>query len=895
MTLSRRNLLQGAAAAALLPYPARAWFPRGTTSIPTGWNTLPLGAGGQVWGFHIANDGSMVCRGDVLGAYVWSGTSALSSITDASQKWRQVCTFAGFGKTTPGDSSGYLLADPWEYVQAPGNSNYHYFVTGDIDGNSRYYLYYSTDKGTTFTKMNVYFTPFGNYDYQHQAGSYKVAADPNNEKIVYWGMPMNSSNSNSVYTTFDRTSGHTWPTLNGATTDGSTVFPQPVAGTVTGVCGITFDTSMGTTTIGGEIVTKRVIIAVGGVGIYETTDGGVNWTNVAPAGYTSSAYVYQAFLDGDTNANSVKNYFCTFGGINKLYRYVGGGSGGWTNITPSGYAPTNLIVDPRASNVGYVTCYGPNGIAIGFTSTNATAATPTWGGGTGGQTPTFAAASYDIQYMRYLFGQGNFTNGSVGLIDANGTCLWCGNQSIWYFSAIPNWGVSKASTSNSFGRGQESTVAGDVLRPPGASYPILACQDVGAPLIGNTYTAYPNDMADHSRESTCQSLEYAASDPTFIVARMTGQQLDPVSDYSSYSTNSGASYTPIAGTPVSLWQAAVTGSVSGGILTVSSFDSGTFVFEGALVYTLGGSYVGQIATYGTGGTSGTGGTGTYSIGGSSAATQFNIVNAQMAGQTVAVDHDHWVTVPQGGYSPHFIPAYTTNATGAATWQLCQQSGGGNMPSANYMVKPTWAYGGTSRPIAVGYGADLGTVWIAQYTPGTGAITLWRSTDSGATYTSIGSTTGYAAAGAIYLLSVPSYTNELWLGLNGNAGSTGLWRITNANTASATFTSIAAPTSPSPARPLLHSLTLGAPASPGGYPLFYGTFMQSGVGLVPDWLYQGSWNGTSISWSLYGPTGSHQDLPASMQVNGIGTIRGDWDVPGRIYVGNNGLGYAYYTP
>jgi hypothetical protein len=646
MKLDRRQLLAGSAALALLPSKAEAWFPHGSSgSIPIGhgWNTLPLGAGGNIDGLHIATDGSMVCRGDVFGAFVWSGTSALSSITDPTQKWTQVNTLASFG-ITAGTEPGGFAAYPYEYVQAPGNSNYHYLLNGSNATGSKFALYYSTNKGTNWTESNVLIPPPS----AGLAESYKIAADPNNEKIVYFALPSNGGLSAGVYTTFDRSLANTWPTFNAATTDGSTLFPNC---TVATGGGIAFDTSMGTTTVNGQLVTKRIILCVGGSGIYESTDGGQNWTEIAVSAFGSSAFhVVNGFFDGNyaTNINSVNNYFCTVPELNKLYRYVGGGTSGWKNITPATFEQ-QIIVDPRAGQT-YITAYYGNGIGVGYTTTNSTATTPTWGGGTGGQTTNLRGASYDLPYLNYIFGQTGYAEGQLGIIDQNGTCLWCGNQSIWYFTALPNYSVSTTTTSYSFGRGQEGTVSCDVLEVPGASFPILACQDLGAPMIGNTFTAYPTDMVQRGKEYLASSLEYAASDSNFIVARMTGQFGTSYDvDISSYSPDKGVTWNGIAGVPTALWQSVVTGSITGTVLTATSFVSGNIIFPNTLVY-IGNTYYGLVQPYGTGGTTGTGGAAgaTYSLSASSSASGNFVMTFQPAsGQTVAVDHDHWVQCQQG--------------------------------------------------------------------------------------------------------------------------------------------------------------------------------------------------------------------------------------------------------
>lgn len=968
MKLKRRDLLKGSAAIAAyssLSKDARAWLHPGKQQIAQGWNTLPLGGGGDIWGLDIANDGSMVCRGDVLGAYVWSGTSALASLTDGAQKWRQVCTYSAFGF----NAGNFSLAAPWEYVQAPGNSNYQYMVTGDIGGTLFYFLYYSTDKGNTFTKTSISMNALVSGLGPKNGETNKVGVDPNNEKIVYCGMPVSSGMAAAIYTTFDRTLGQTWPTFNAATLNGVTAFPLPTFGGGGAVSGIVFDTNVssggGTITIGGNTVTKRILICIGGVDYYESTDGGQNWsaTGLATLLGTSSFHVHTARLDANGNL------FCSIMETGQCCRYM---SGVWKDISPATHGGDYIIfIDPRPGNyptggIGYLTISGGNGITTGWTTTNSTATTPTWGGSTAGRNVTLSAASYDAPWMNYLFGQGpsvGYTDGNCAVMDANGAVFWGGNQSIWYFSAIPNWGVSTTSTSYSFGRGQEGVVACDIICPPGANYPVMACQDIGAPLIGNTFVKYPTDLFHRGSESTCQNLDYSPDDPSFIVARQTGQpsQNDYYGDYSGYSNDFGASWTPINYPASAAWQCIVNGSITGSILTVNSFvsasascsagsisgatftpggttvgtflvgmflhwpggggtlitlDNGNGTFNVANVETVGpAAFTGsapstnvfpgafpvaltsQIKPYGSDGTTGTGGAGgsTYSLTASPGNVSGNISLATVvtAGQAMPVDRDHLIAVPDFP-NAQYIPAYTANARaatlgGTTSWSLCS-----GLPVSNYMVRGGWSFGATSKPIAAGYGADLGTVWIAHYDKSTGVITLYRSTDFGATFASTGAgATGQTSASGIYLLAVPGYPNELWLGLLITSGSACLWHITSANSGSALFNTVTMPATYT----LLKTLTLGV--NSGGYPFLYGTFQQSGIGQSPEFLHKGTWNGSSLSWALYGPAGatqgSSEQLPSSMQVNGAGFLRGDWNVPGRLYAGNNGLGFAYYNP
>src|SRR5690349_9929947 len=69
------------------------------------WKTLPVGCGGLITGFSIADDGSFICRSDVGGLYKFSGTTA--QISDPTKNLVQLMTLAalkdsaGTGTYTP--------------------------------------------------------------------------------------------------------------------------------------------------------------------------------------------------------------------------------------------------------------------------------------------------------------------------------------------------------------------------------------------------------------------------------------------------------------------------------------------------------------------------------------------------------------------------------------------------------------------------------------------------------------------------------------------------------------------------------------------------------------------------------------------------------------------------
>lgn len=934
MKLSRRRFLLGtsslAASLSLPPHKLEAWPKKGALSIGHGWNVLPLGCGGFVTGMFIANDGSMVCRADIGNIYRWSGLT--TDYADAAKAWVPLLNVTSLAGQGPGGGDPVVADNPggYEHVLAPNNSTVHGAIFADMQGDAtKGWFWYSTNSGALWNKSNI---SFGNYstatNEPAKFAQQKIAFDPANPNIVYVGTVRDDGLSAGAYTSLNKSGGSSLGTLVSVKTSGSTPIPDTVACSympqtnqssgvaITVSTGIAIDANSGTTTIGGQTVTNRIIIPIAGSGIYESTDGGDTFTEVAASAMgTADFYVSTGYF----TAEGI--YYCivTSSTIGGVWRYR---SGTWAKIStgvsadvsyPATYyysGNTYLIVDPRnnSTSKAYLSVFGPNGFGVGYTSQNAntaTAASVTWTGATGGEIPTMKSESYDIYYINDIFGQGlnGYTAANGAAIDSNGICWWPGNQSLFYVGVsssdstpagppiYSNTGSANTVASWSMGRGMECTVAEDALCPPGGTYAVLAVQDLGAPMRG-TFTTYPRTMAVPFQEWTNECLEYAASDPSFVVARITGQSgAHAITDASKYSTNYGVdgSWTELSAYPS--YNATLTGSISGTTLTVTActgvIRESAYISSAALS---GGSYYGIVQPYGTGGTTGTGGTGTYILDTSSTVASGSLFSTQFVqgGQTVAVDHDHWVTVPSGFGGQDYVPTYTTNATGAATWATCS-----GLPSWKWTSRG-WAFGGASKPLAVGYGSDLGTVWawkVPNLTSGT--ATLYRSTDSGASFSSIGTqSVGITALGA-YCLSVPGFPNELWVSALFVGGSpTDLWHVTNANTSSATFTAVNLPADANG----VYNFTLGAPETPGQYPTIYLIGRLLGTDTIKK-LYKGTYPGTgsTVTWERYGPTGLQKDLPPVCQLQGWQSIRGDFNKYGRLYAPTSACGLAYYNP
>jgi hypothetical protein len=347
-----------------------------------------------------------------------------------------------------------------------------------------------------------------------------------------------------------------------------------------------------------------------------------------------------------------------------------------------------------------------------------------------------------------------------------------------------------------------------------------------------------------------------------------------------------------------MYIASAIGTIAGGVLTVTRFNTSPtglgnlvfpnlnnpesgrmFIFEGRS-----GTSLARITSQ-LSGTSG--GTGTYAITSGTlsrpASQTFYLNQIPTSGHMVAVDANHVVMVPDhnGGANR---PIYSANATSnPCTWNWCN-----GLPFVDWSLRG-YQYGPTFRCFAVGYGADLGTVWACYALSGTAYLFL--STDSGANFTQIARWAISVSCTAVYLLSVPGFPNELWMSGQFTGSSpvnpSKLWHITNANSLSPTVTQVP------PAQGLVYDITMGAPATPGGYPSIFGLFYST-YG-AQYYLYEGQWNGTRMNWTILGPTGTSADLPPVQQVSGIQSIRGDFNVYRRLYVAAQQTGFAYYNP
>lgn len=270
----------------------------------TGWNSIAIGGGGFVDGivFSPAQQGLAYARTDVGGFYRWD---------DANTRWIPLTDFLSVSQGN--DMGGESIApDPTDanIVYAAGGT----YLTGQGNG----VILRSTDQGNTWT-VNPFPLPMGGNETGRGMGE-RLAVDPNNNSILLFG-----TRTGGLYKSTD--SGSSWAVVATFPTQGDATYGLPI---------VLFDKQGGTTSGSTNIYVAAASTSTGS-NLYQTTNGGTTWAEVA--GGPSGLMVHHASLGSDGTLWLA--YSSDYGPYN-----VGGGTlsgqvwkyataaGTWTNVTP---------------------------------------------------------------------------------------------------------------------------------------------------------------------------------------------------------------------------------------------------------------------------------------------------------------------------------------------------------------------------------------------------------------------------------------------------------------------------------------------------------------------------------------------------------------------------------
>lgn len=494
-----------------------------------GWANAKFGGGGYVPGliFHPTAANVLYARTDVAGAYRWD---------NASSKWIPITDMFGFDE---GRFQGVetIALDPTD-------ANKVYLVGGMYvnGGNAR--LFKSSDRGATWTRVDLPFPAGGNN--AGRAIGERLMVDPNKPSVLFY-----ATRSQGLWKSTD--SGSTWSQVTGLSTykmtdaDIASVVNSPI-----GIQGVVFGTAVPPTGfVPSGVATQTLYVTVApdykrmaGLSsyIYKSTDGGASWTGVAiPSLVTTFTDAAQTTPIEPHIPHFVRDMGPT--GSGRFYFVFtkdsgpGAGGPGWLY----GFDGTNWSAPLKT---GPWTQAGLGGLSVygsGATTKIALGVTNTWVGASPG-----VYFSQDAGASWTTIGDG--TNTAVGWTDdVEINPFNPDNVLHGYGGGV--WATSTASSAthswNLMVDGIEE-LATRTLRtpPPGASYLFVAGYwDVGTVVHTNLDTKPTTNFPGAISFGNGNGADMAWGDPAYIAAiGSTNANSSNTSVTGVYSTNSGVSW-----------------------------------------------------------------------------------------------------------------------------------------------------------------------------------------------------------------------------------------------------------------------------------------------------------------------------------------------------------------
>ncbi len=554
-----RKILLAVAVTAALTTPSTG-FMRGGSPPPAPaaaaftpqWQTLKLGAGGQISGFDLPHaDGTWISWNNTYGGnlYKSSGSCTGWGTTLTNPCWQQFFTSNSIPGTTARKLQyaldDFASAGAKAVVACESNTNVLYAVTFKT-------LWVSIDKGANWVatsqadNQNTNTGPI-------ETGKF-LACDPNNPDVFYIGIE-----GTGLRVTYNGTAGASGGT---STATFSTVTGVGSVGTKANV--IAFDPATTTgSCVGSVTVTCSLHFWVGtdGTGIYETSTGGT------PAGGTFTLRNTANMPTTYRHMHADKfSQLWVADSTSTLKMYKNGS--GWVTRSP-GVINTQVelvAVDPTSSTVG-----ANRVVASGFDGSYAysTDNGVTWQG------PSFGMNVSSTAPQPVWMDAANASYYAAGLQSINSVDMMFDlSGNLWAAGGVGTWKILAANVSAANPlwiadtRGIEQLVTIGMVTPPGG-YPVANIWDRGfmqsvnpdvypsAYWPGNVHT---NVFGSLPSIQGGWGLDWATSDPTFLTGWVAGQGGGAAP---AKSTDGGYSWT--------LWPNALPGSINiGGTVAASS-------------------------------------------------------------------------------------------------------------------------------------------------------------------------------------------------------------------------------------------------------------------------------------------------------------------------------------
>ena len=230
---------------------------------PNNWKSVQIKGGGFVSGIitHPNARGLIYARTDVGGAYRWNSTN---------NSWIPLLDFLAYANNEP------TLMGVESLAIDPSDPNRLYLACADYPTPNAIFI--STNQGATFARVTPPFAMHANND--GRSNGERLAVDPNLNSLLFYG-----SRDTGLYKSVNY--GSSWSKVNS--------FPVNTTANGAGLVFVQFVQNSGTPGSATPVIFVGVSQPINN--LYESTDGGVTWTNV-PVGAPSTQMPHHAAQDG---------------------------------------------------------------------------------------------------------------------------------------------------------------------------------------------------------------------------------------------------------------------------------------------------------------------------------------------------------------------------------------------------------------------------------------------------------------------------------------------------------------------------------------------------------------------------------------------------------------------
>lgn len=474
-------------------------------SPATQWRQLLNGAGGYMTGMQGATDNTVIVRTDTYGSYKWNPTAV--GPTGATGLWQQLVNSSSMPTAFVSGSTTLASDGVYEIQMCKGNSNLMYMTyvdTQTVFNAANSTVYKSTNGG-----LNWSYTNFGEVSDTNVSANTsffkqfapKIAVEPITGSKVYVGT------LNVLYVTTD--GGNTWSTVS------SSLIPIPTG--LGGYCGMVFDPT--------DVTSNTVYITSDGNGVYKTTNGGTSWIHLT----TGTGPVQTVWAAIDEAAGSFQGTYYVFDQTaGEIWSWNGTT---WTSLLTPNTSLAGFAVDTTTS--GHLVAYTGAGLFQETTnaggSWSAASASPVYSGGDiGWITPGLSSgAFFDRTTVRKIWIPSN---------QGPTIATWTGS-----IGSSTNVAVSVT------GRGLEQLVGNSVIVAPSHS-PLTLGWDFGTRYLSNL-SAYPTSYGPNNGQlAAAWSGSLASSDNSNRIVVYADGTYAGFGNQSGYSDDGGQTWTLISST-----------------------------------------------------------------------------------------------------------------------------------------------------------------------------------------------------------------------------------------------------------------------------------------------------------------------------------------------------------